>query len=58
MNYTIWKEWVIVISPLCSTGTKGRGGEANDHLQEREKQFIISQVIESGSAMREMQLIF
>lgn len=33
MNYTIWKEWVILNSPLCSTGTKGRGDKATDHLQ-------------------------
>lgn len=33
MNYTIWKEWAILNSPLHSTGTEGRGDKATDHLQ-------------------------
>lgn len=42
MNYTVWKEWVI----LSSIVTKGKGDKDSDHLQQTEKQLIISQVTE------------
>jgi len=50
MNYTNWKEWVI----LSSIVTKGKGNKDTDHLQQTEKQFIISQVTERKLAMRDI----